>query len=277
MNSSKLTAAVAAATIAAQVLLPAVASAATVGGRMDADVKVRAEGNAPTGAAACTFITAHTGTMLGRLDELNRKLDTRRGQRDSNLSDRRENRGDKLTEVREHNNDRRLDLYAALDARATTDAQHAAVASFKASVEASVAARKAAVDAANAAYKAGIDKAIADRKAKVDAALTAFEASVKAAFEKAQMDCEAGVSRETLRASLKASLDAAKTKLETDRKAIEKTGETAKALAETRRKAIDKAFGDFKVAMEKARATLKAAFPKKVEASGSVNVNASAQ
>ena len=85
---------------------------------------------------------------------------------------------------------------------------------------------------------------------------------MKAALDKSKSDCAAGTDPAAIRETLRAALDAAKTKLRSDLQAVEKLGDATKALIETRRAAHDKAMADFKIALDKAKADLRVAFPK---------------
>jgi hypothetical protein len=85
--------------------------------------------------------------------------------------------------------------------------------------------------------------------------------AVKAAVEKAKTDCQNGVDPVSVRATLKDSIQAARTKFQTDKNSAPKVGGNIQTLIEARKQAFEKAMADFKAAMEKARTDLKKAFP----------------
>ena len=256
MTSKHLAAFAAASTIA---LLASVLPAFAEDTRGTVEVKVRANAEVTAeGSNVCPRISQVSNVLQTRLAELRVKLDAHRDERKGKLAEMRVKHQENAVERRDDWNARWDKILLELQAKATTDADKAAIAQFKLEMKAAFDARKTAVDAANATFRAGIDKAVTDRKTAVQAAADGLRAAVKAAFDKAKADCAAGVAGATIKANLKASLDAAHVKYRTDMQAAEKVGANAKALAETRRAAIEKANTVFKAAAQKARDALKA-------------------
>lgn len=218
-----------------------------------------ATGTEQTGAGACTRYVQVVTNLKSRLDEQAGKLTERRDERQSKLKELRADHESKVQDRRTkwaENWDR---LVAKLQSQAQNDPQKAAIAAFKAAMEAAFKTRQAAVDAANQAFRAGLDASVTAKKTAVAAAVAAYKSSVLAALNKAKSDCAAGVPSATVRANLRTALDAAHVKLQADIKAIHLIDGKAADLAKTRQAAIEKANADFKAAAEKARADLKAA------------------
>ncbi|MCK9360749.1 hypothetical protein M0Q28_00775 [Patescibacteria group bacterium] len=237
--------------------LPSVAAAQT----LNVNANVRAPGlNAEVRADVCSKIGTHFLDVESKLVDLRVKLDARSNDREQKLEERRADRLEKVSDREKQSDERRAELATKLEAHATTDAQRAAILKFQADVRAAVEARRVAYQAANEAFRRGVDASVTARRTQVEASVTLFRTSVKAALEKAKTDCAAGVSAATVKANLLAALKAARTRFESDRKAIDRVGTQVKALAETRKAAHAKAMTVFKADMEKARVALKAAF-----------------
>jgi hypothetical protein len=165
-----------------------------------------------------------------------------------------------LNDLRGKQDEARNTMYMKLEENAQTDAQKAAVAAFKVTVEQAVTDRRTAVDEAIAAFRKDVDALMGSKTTAVTGAMDTFQASVKAAFETAQTSCASGADPKTVRDTLRASLKDARAKLQVSRQSVVTAGDTIPALAATKKTAIDKAMQDFKTTMEKARTDLKAAF-----------------
>lgn len=242
--------------------MPTAAAAQSV----DLKANVRAPGvNVELRSNVCAQIGAHFAAVESKLVDLRVKLDARSNEREQKLEEHRADRAEKVTEREKNADERRAEIATKLEAKATTDAQKAAIVKFQADVRAAVTARRNAYQAANEAFRKGVDAAVTTRRTQSEAAVTTFRAAIKAALEKAKADCASGVSQTTVKANLAAAIKAARAKFETDRKAIDRVGVQVKALAETRKAAHVKAMATFKADMEKARAALKAAFEVKAQ------------
>ena len=210
--------------------------------------------------AFCSRFTQQAERITDNLAEHRSKFEERKENRVNRLETHRDGREAKLDENRSGADERRNAMYARLEARATTDAEKAAVATFKKTVEDAVDVRRDAVDAAIADFRKGVDAAIAGRKDDMDSAVSKFKSAVEAALAKAKSDCEGGADPETVRTNFKNSLQAARKILIADRQAADKVGEQVKKLAETRRIAVKAALDAFKATVEVARAELKEVF-----------------
>lgn len=208
---------------------------------------------------ACSRYVSVAADLRTRLDERAADLTARRDERQAKLKELRADHQSKMQEGRARWAENWDRLVAKLQSQAQNDPQKAAIAAFKAAMEAAFKTRQAAVDAADKAFRAALDASVASKKTAVTAAMNAYKTSVQAALDKAKADCAAGVAAETVRTNLRTALAAAHAKLLSDIKAINLIDGKAADLAKTRQAAIEKANADFKAAAEKARADLKAA------------------
>lgn len=220
----------------------------------------------PTGTTrnttACALFDKRSDSLEQRAAEKKAELSKKEEEQRSKLAKSREERTSKLEDTRENGEAARNEQYAKLLGKATTDAQKQAVTTYQNTMTAAIKTRQAAVDAAIAAFRAGVDAALAANKKAVDAAVKKFAAAVTAAESKAKADCAAGTDPKTVKEQLKTSIEAARTQLEADRKAIAPLQDQINTLAKTRKTAVDKAFADFKKTADAAKAALKAAFAK---------------
>lgn len=214
----------------------------------------------PAKTAFCSRIDQIIAPIEQRMADREAKLEAKRQEIDVNLAKRKADRMARLSDYRNTRDDNREAQYAKLEAKATTDAQKQAVASFKATVEAAVVTRKAAVDSAISALGQSVDQSIDARRAAVTTVTNEFKNAKSAAIEKAKADCAAGVAPQTIRETFRASMKVAQDKFKSDYQAIEKLKGSFESVRAIRKQAVEKAIADFKTTMEKARADLKAAF-----------------
>ncbi len=151
-------------------------------------------------------------------------------------------------------------VYTDLSARASTDAQKAAIKKFRAAVDLAVEARRKSVDKATTDFKSGVDKGISSRKTAVEKATQLFKDSTDKALSDAKADCTKGVASADARARYLTALEAAQQQLKQSLAQI-KTTDNLRTLVSTRQTAIEQAAKDFKSAVTKAENTLKLAFP----------------
>lgn len=210
--------------------------------------------------AFCSVFTKNAERIAGNLSDRLTKLEARQGNRQSALEARRDDREARLEGSRSAADERRNAMYVKLDTRAESDAQKAAVAEFRKTVEAAVDTRRDAVDAAIALFRKNVDVAISGRKDDMGSAAAKFKSAVEAALNTAKSDCENGTNPETVRSHFKKNLAAARTALQNDRKEADKVGEQVRVSAAARRTDVKNALDVFKAAVEGARVELKKAF-----------------
>lgn len=209
----------------------------------------------------CDRISELAGKVGGKIEEKESALSLRQEERMAKWTRHIEEQSAKISQLRADHEANYDEHFKALEDKAQTDGQKKAVADFEAAVEAALTARRSAVDSAQKTFREGVKSAISGRKTDASQLMSDFNAARTAAFQKAESDCAEGVGAEAVKKNLRSDLQAAKTKLQGDRKNIEKVGSVVKELAAARRQAVEKAHVDFKAAMEKARAELKKAFP----------------
>ena len=150
---------------------------------------------------------------------------------------------------------------AALNEKATTPAQVAAITAFNATVEAAIATRTEAIDTAISAFRTSADEAGGSAMAQADAASDRFRTTVSAAFAEALAACDAGGSPGDIGPALKANIEAAKGEFEATRGALpDVKAVVEESLRPILESAIAQAVAEFKATVEAAAEELKAAF-----------------
>lgn len=209
----------------------------------------------------CGRFAEVTGEMAGKMTEARNRIAERADDRESGLEDRRDTRDEKLSDIRSEQDARRLEWYAKLQAKASTDEERRAVETFRKTVDGAVEVRRDAVDAAIASFRSAVDSLVDGKKGTTDAAVEEFRKGVDAAVVQAKADCEAGKDPETIRNTFKESLKAARGKLVERRKTAEGIGSQVETLAKTRTESVRQAQDAFRKTLEQALAELKKAFP----------------
>lgn len=208
----------------------------------------------------CSTFAASAGRIAANLSERQNRFEERKENRVGTIDENRDNRDGGLADHRSDADERRNDMYAVLESKADTDAEKAAVAAFKKTVEGAIDTRRDTLDAALEAFRTGVDDAIAGRKDDMDKAASQFTAAVSTAVDQAKKQCEDGATPATVRTTFQNALAAARASLEEDRKTSEKIKEQVQALADARKATFAKAVSDFKATMETAKADLRKAF-----------------
>lgn len=207
----------------------------------------------------CQRILASSGKLREIANKNQTEFSDKRQEQVDKLRGLAKKRDEKIDGRREEWDARRENQFEKLDGSSTTDAQKAAVAAFKATIEAAIKTRRAAVDSALEAFRKGMEALVKEHQDSVKAAINNLKTAGDAAYAKAKADCEAGVDPATVKAELKTALDAARATFQTEMKNRDKSKEEVAALIKARNEAIKKAVDDFKAAAEKARQTLKTA------------------
>lgn len=208
----------------------------------------------------CTQLSGILSKIDQRIVEKTGRLEAKRTERLNAFESRQNGREDKLNNSRVKWDTRRQEQYAKLESNSQTDGQKEAVRIFKEVVETAVGTRRATIDAAIASFQQEVDTAINFRKAAVDGVILAFTSAVKTAIEKAQSDCLAGVSAQTVRQEFRAALKSAKDKFQSDKTQVEKLRVSLESIITQKKQEVAKAIADFKAALEKAKTDFKAAF-----------------
>ncbi len=217
------------------------------------------EGTRNDGAQFCATLTNRIQQAGSNFDEKHDKLEIRRHDQLNKKSAQRAERDTKLAEQRQDGDVKRASHISALESKATTDTQKAAVLKFKTVLDTALATRRSAIDTAMTTFRAGIDGVTTNRVNTVDAAIAQFNTACQAAFAKAQADCAAGVAPQTAKATFEASMKSAQTAFQTAKAGFVKKADVT-ALSSARKTAITQAMDTFKKTMESARTELQAAF-----------------
>jgi len=207
----------------------------------------------------CDRFAETAGTIADKLSGVRERVGNRNGDSGSAIEEGRNTRDENLTEIRSQQDARRLEWYAKLDDRATTDKRKAAVEEFKKTVDAAVETRRDAVDAAISAFRSGVDALVSGKKSSVVSVADDFQSSIDAAIATVKSDCGSGKDPEAVRTTFRTSLKAAKDKLVTERKSASGIGDRVEALAKTRNEATKKTAEAFDAALKSATEKLKAA------------------
>lgn len=208
----------------------------------------------------CTKLPQIATKLTSGITDRDSKLQGKRVERSAQIINKRHGIDEKRTLNRVDRDGDRDTRYTELEARATTDIQKAALATFKTNISAAVAKRRTAVDTAVTTFRTGVDSIIANRKTLVDGFIATFTTSANAALAQAQADCANGVAPKTARATFEASMKTAREKLSTSRKALDKNTTEIQTLSTARKNAVNAAIATFKTEVESARTALKAAF-----------------
>jgi len=112
-------------------------------------------------------------------------------------------------------------------AKANTDAEKAAIQTFKTSVETAMTQRQTTVDNAVLTYNNAVKNLVSQREDSLTTSGSNFQTNVTAAVTKAQSDCTAGISSTTVRASFLASLKSANQKFHSNLQ-VDKVGQQSR-------------------------------------------------
>lgn len=230
------------------------AAASSEGARKD--FKVRA----PIAKGICANVNKLSDEIGQKMINGQAKLERIKASSSIILADRQGKRDAQLAASRATWSAKRDIQFIKLERRASTTAEKAAVAAYKAAMTTAISAREAAVNKAIADYRTGLKEKMAVRQTALNAAITTYKNAADAAFAKAKLDCASSTDYKVVNNALKAALKAAQDKFKADREAIEKLGPDVKALTETKKTAIEKAVSNFKTAADNAKVALKAAF-----------------
>lgn len=189
-------------------------------------------------------------------------LKTRQNEKLKNLKNNRDFRDAKLTESKQTITANFAITYAKIEILAKTDEQKTAVGNFKTAIENTINARKNAVVKAASDYRQEIDNIIISRNSAIDAAVRNFKNSHQSAIQNAKTNCAAGVRPLIARTAFVSKINAAKTKLISEKQNIKTPASLVKSASANYKNSVTKANQDFKTAAEKARAELKMSFKK---------------
>lgn len=209
----------------------------------------------------CGRVTEVAALLEQRLAEREAKVFERRSERAERRDSRREEHETRKEERHERWDVRRAELYAKLEAHAESDEEKgAALAAFKAAVDAAIFARRGAINAAQEQFRLNAESAFAVRQDALYSAINKFKSYVRAALDQAKTDCAAGVAPETVRENLHAGLKAARDQFAADREGLKAFKADLEEAIAARKAAVQAAIEEFKAALEDAKEALASAF-----------------
>jgi hypothetical protein len=210
-------------------------------------------------ASFCSQIDMRTGQATQKLDEKIQNFQTKKSTRFAQIATRRAEH-DEARVTKQSASDTRHDTrYDALMAKATTDAQRAAVVTFQTKTTQAIEVRRAAIDKAVKEYRLGVDALINGKFGTLDTAVTTLKSSIASAVAEAKSACTTGTDPATVAMTFKSRVKAAHDAFKANRSdaAIKAQIET---LISTRKSAVAAAVSTFKTTMEAAKTELKTAF-----------------
>jgi hypothetical protein len=215
-------------------------------------------GRAAGKANVCSGFEAQIGNLVGNVSN-------RVGKIESDRSEKEVRRANQWKEFETNRNELRVREDANLSARFSkldevgkTDAEKQAISAFQAAIENALKAKRAAMDAAIKAFQDGTETLLSSRKTAVSNSFSGMQAAFQAAADKAEADCTAGVTRQTVRTDFMAALKNARKNFDSAQKSVNDFSVSMKSLVDAKQAAFKKAQDDFKAAVTQARDALKA-------------------
>lgn len=225
-----------------------------------AELKVKYPVKLPNTEAFCSALSDTKAKLETKVAEKEAVVTTYLDTLPEELENERNGRDAKLEEARSEADQLRSESYARLMGRADGDNEEDAVEDYQKRVEEAVDDRRDAIDAAIVEFRTGTDALIVKRKAAMQSARDAFKTSVAAALAKLETDCTNGVPTATILSDFKTSLESARAKLASDKKAALAMQGEMKKLVDTRKTSVAAASKTFQAELAAANAELKQAF-----------------
>lgn len=209
----------------------------------------------------CTNLPNRVSQINSQLSNLQTKLTTAWSQRDQQITANDTKWDQALTAERAEWATNRQGQFTKLQAKATTDAQKAAVQAYITALTNAISTRESANDTARTTFRTAVHNLIANNRAAINAQVTAFVNATAAAESAAQASCQATPNQgPAIRTTFVAAMKSARQTFVNDRKADAGIGDQVKQLAQTRNITIKANDAAFQSAAKAAADTLKAAF-----------------
>lgn len=234
-------------------------SALAPAGFVFAEGKQKNESQSENGKQFCDRVSNIEINLNEKESKTLTRIDTRKAERGLSMKNRwgavDSNRSDRRARLEA----KKAEKITKLGDKATTDAQKAAIAVFKTSIDTAIETRKNAVDTAVKNYRDTVSKALGDSKNELESFIKGYKDTMSVALAKAKTDCANGIDSKVVANNFTQTKKDAQAVLKKNRE--DKTGmsDIVKAAAETRKQAIDKTQTDFKNSMENAKTILKTA------------------
>ena len=229
------------------------------GGLPNDGTRMKATGTRPLALQAKQNFCTEIDKVLTSIDTKAIKIEDKR---EVALNTRDAKRTSVRTEVdvrRDENESKRKAQLDELTRRATTEAQKQAIATFAAAMTSALLTKDVAIDAILLAHRTEVDTITTARKADISKAITALKTEIDAAKTKAKADCANQVAGDTVRSTLRTSIEKAQETFRTTVKSIEKVKDVSKESRDAKKEAVRMAEEAFKVTIKKAKDDLKLA------------------
>lgn len=213
--------------------------------------------------AFCDRFAESANQITTNMAERRGKLDERQRNREDQMNSGRDSRDGALQDSRSNADEKRSALYAALEAKATTDVQKAAVVTFQETVEKAIDTRRSVLDGVIATFRKGVDTALLGRKDAMQSDAQTFETAVRSALAQTQSGCASGADLTTVRSIFRLAMSSARTTLQTGQTDSERADVQVRILAEARRVIAKKSGIDFGTALKAATMKLQEALGEK--------------
>jgi hypothetical protein len=205
----------------------------------------------------CTNLPATISRVNSNMGSLQSKLDTAWNNRNTQISSNDAKWDQALAADQAKWAAQRQTQFSELQAKATTDAQKAAVQTYITTLTNAISTRESANAAARTTFRDGLTNLLTTQRSNITSQVATFTDAVNAAEAAAQSACASDASPRTTFIS---AMKSARQAFETDRKGDSSLGTQVKALAATRDAAIKANNTAFKNTATAAATALKAAF-----------------
>lgn len=218
----------------------------------------------PKTSSFCADLNTKATTINTQVTNLVDKANTAWSQQDQKLTENFQKVDKDVATDRQKADTQRQATLTKLVAKATTSAEKQAVVDYGNSVQLAITARRNAYDVARQAFRSGLRQVIVDRHSTVTQQFMTFHTSVNDALNVAAASCVATPhDGPAIRQTLQASLKAARSAEQNDRKHGGVVGSQLTQLVATRTAAFKTADQTLQASLATARQTLQQAFSKK--------------
>lgn len=215
--------------------------------------------NSQTTENKCQAIDKIASKVQTQLDERKSKVESKRTSLAAESSSKQAERDKELAEKRAEWDAQRQENFQRLRSKAVTSEQKEAVENYIKAITEAISVRRSANDAALATYRAELEALKATLKQSVETNISTTSSNISQAVSDAKSACESGESSiDTIRQNLKKALEEARTQSKTNRQSTTKN-EQLKAIVNKRNESVKANAAAFELATKEARENLKAA------------------
>lgn len=211
------------------------------------------------GGDFCSQIGTFTGSVEGRMQARDAKINGKREKRRENIGERRTNRTQRVSQRRAERNEKRDNRFAELEEKSQNNEQKEVIREYISDVRAAIEKRRNSIDTAVDAYRAQLDELLDQKEDATSRAVASFRNAVTDAGAQAKASCETGEDAPVVRQNYIAALKAAREELRIAHGEMKAYRLQAQELTEERKTAIESAVKEFRATMEARKAALKEA------------------